>query len=513
MSSQGLPSRSPERLAPIAAPVAIGILFGCCLKLASSVPTDSDGAAIILQARAVLHGNVLLRGWHLADVSFYTTELPEYIVVAAVRGLRPDVVQICAAITYTLCALLVVLVAKGGATGRERTVRMALSAGLAIVPLATDQQTLLTNPDHTGTAVPVLLLMVMLEKQALRNRMPVITLVVLSAAVIGDQLTLLIGVAPLLSVWLLRSCPGNRKAGRGLERRLAVAACASAVVGWSATQIIKAAGGWRAAATPLSFFAGEGIAKNFLGAVQGLLALFGVRFAMQTSWQMAFAVLQLSALMLVAAAVLVGLRGIKTGNDLIASVLTLAITIDFAAYVLFVPSPLQNYRDIDVIVPLGAALAGRVLAGPLIRMRVGRAIAVLLAGYAITFASGVAQPAQSPANLGLGHWLIEHHLTNGIAGYWVADSLTADTGGTVQVAAVRLEGRKLFPGHWETDTRWFDPREYYANFLVLNPPSGSDPHPVTETEAVDALGAPWRVYSYQRDVIMVWQDNLLEAIR
>ena len=50
----------------------------------------------------MLHGNLLLKGWWIADVSFYTTELPEYMIVTAFRGLRPDVVHICGALTYTL---------------------------------------------------------------------------------------------------------------------------------------------------------------------------------------------------------------------------------------------------------------------------------------------------------------------------------------------------------------------------------------------------------------------------
>ena len=155
----------------------------------------------------MLHGNILLSGWRLSDVSFYATELPEYMVVAAVRGLRPDVVQICAAITYTLCTLLVALVAKGRATGREGAARAACrrdSTGTA----GGDQRTLLTNPDHTGTAVPILLLLLMLGGTSLRNRMPVIAFVVLSAGVLSDQITLSSRVAPLLAVWLSRAGQG-----------------------------------------------------------------------------------------------------------------------------------------------------------------------------------------------------------------------------------------------------------------------------------------------------------------
>ena len=45
----------------------------------------------------MLHGNPLLRGWRLSDVSFYTTELPEYMLVELVKGIRPDVVHVAGA--------------------------------------------------------------------------------------------------------------------------------------------------------------------------------------------------------------------------------------------------------------------------------------------------------------------------------------------------------------------------------------------------------------------------------
>ncbi len=78
---------------------------------------QSDGAAMVLESWAMLHGNLLLHGWQLADVSFYTTELPEYMLVELVRGLNPDVVRICAALTYTLLVVLAAAVAHG-ASGR-----------------------------------------------------------------------------------------------------------------------------------------------------------------------------------------------------------------------------------------------------------------------------------------------------------------------------------------------------------------------------------------------------------
>ena len=299
-------------LAPSLILVALGAVFICCFLIAGNVPTDSDGAANILQAWAMLHGNLLLRGWQLSDVSFYMTELPEYMLVVAVRGVRPDVVQICAALTYTLCLLLVVLVAKGNATGREGAVRVAMSAGIALAPLAIDNRTLLTNPDHTGSAVPILLMLLLIQSPSLRYRKLVITVVVLSVALISDQLTFVIGVAPLLTVCLLRSRFRLMNQEYRQERLLVAVACASAVIGLSVPRIIKAGRrmGYKRDPCDLRWL-WVAVGKLRGERSRGLLILFGVQFPSRIGLQAAFAVIGLTGLILVAAAVLLGIRSIR----------------------------------------------------------------------------------------------------------------------------------------------------------------------------------------------------------
>ena len=81
---------------------------------------NSDGANIILMSWDMLHGNVALHGWWMSDVSFYTTELPEYVLLDAIRGLSPDVTHIAAALTYTLALVLAALLAQGGCGGSKQ---------------------------------------------------------------------------------------------------------------------------------------------------------------------------------------------------------------------------------------------------------------------------------------------------------------------------------------------------------------------------------------------------------
>src|ERR1700684_3281066 len=113
--------------------VAVG-LFACYLRLSATFAVGSDGASNALEAWDLLHGNWLLRGWTFTDVSFYTTELPEYAVVELMRGLNTGVVHTAAAITYTLLVLASAALARGRARGAEGWARALIAAGIMLAP-------------------------------------------------------------------------------------------------------------------------------------------------------------------------------------------------------------------------------------------------------------------------------------------------------------------------------------------------------------------------------------------
>ncbi len=141
------------------------ILFLCYLGVSRTQPVVSDGASNALQAWDMLHGNWLLRGWTMSDVSFYTTELPEYVVVEAIRGLTPGVVHVAAAVTYTLLVLLAGVTAKGRATGWEAVVRVLIASGIMLAPqLGNPAFVQLLSPDHVGTAVPLLVIWLVMDR-------------------------------------------------------------------------------------------------------------------------------------------------------------------------------------------------------------------------------------------------------------------------------------------------------------------------------------------------------------
>ena len=260
----------PRRLWPAVAVMAgIAVLLYCAQRQARQMGVQSDGAAMELQAWSMLHGNLLLHGWYLSDVSFYTTELPEYALVELVRGLNPDVPRLCAALTYTLLVVLAAAVAYGARPADKRTaaVRAGITVAVMLGPTAAATTTLLNDPDHTGTAVPILLALLVLDRAPRRWWGPAVVAAVLGWALVGDSLVLLIGVAPLVVVGGARSfglVALQRKplSAAWYELSLAAAGVAATVGGSALSRLIAASGGFVISPSKTQYVVASGLAVS-----------------------------------------------------------------------------------------------------------------------------------------------------------------------------------------------------------------------------------------------------------
>jgi hypothetical protein len=165
------PASYPTRLIWIGGYLAAGfLLFLCYLRISGTAAVTSDGGLSAMQAWDMLHGNWLLRGWALGDVTYYTTELPEYVLVEIFRGLGSADVHVSGAITYTLLVVLAGLLAKGAKTGKEGLIRVLIASGIMIAPQSgPGVGILLQEPDHIGTGVPLLLTFLLLDRAPRRG--------------------------------------------------------------------------------------------------------------------------------------------------------------------------------------------------------------------------------------------------------------------------------------------------------------------------------------------------------
>jgi hypothetical protein len=164
------------------------VLYFYYLRQAQTYELNSDPAGQALQAWQLWHGNLLLRGWWLGYISFYGIELPLNVIVEMVSGLRPDEVHILAALVYAAVVLLTGLLARGTARGREGVVRALLAEGILLAPsLQYGTQVLMQGPDHTGTLIPVLLMMLVLDRAPERWWVPAVVGVMLTWGQVNDR--------------------------------------------------------------------------------------------------------------------------------------------------------------------------------------------------------------------------------------------------------------------------------------------------------------------------------------
>jgi hypothetical protein len=500
---------------------ALGALlaFACYLRLAETRAVNSDGAAQALQAWDMWHGNLLLHGWSLSDVSFYTTELPEYVLVELVRGLHADVVQVAAAITYTLAVLLVAILAKGTATGRAAAARVLIAVGVMLVPqLAQGINVLLSSPDHIGTSVPVLVAFVILDRARSRWYVPVALAVVLGWAAVADALVLVIGVLPVVlvcGVRVARAVLADRQPLRDQWYDFWLAAGALVAAGASVImlRLVRSDGGFLLRHNTGHVIQSAGDLPHHLTiAGQGVLLLAGADFlGLKLTAATVFICLHLIGVVLIGLGVLAALRRFAGGLDLVSQLLVTAVVVNLAAYVLStLPQTMYFTREIAPVLPLSAALAGRVLAGRVLAIKFApTALLMVLAGYLAGLGYALSQPPVPPQNQQLTSWLESRHLSHGLSGYWQSNVVTLSSGGRVQVSAVYASGDSVFPYTWEANLRSYNARQATANFVVLAPQVAeykgfNDAAPVLAT-----FGRPAHTYRVGPYRVLVWNKNLL----
>ena len=553
MTEEELGRRRLARWAWLAGFVVVAVvLFIAYLRMSRTYPATSDGADQALQGWDMLHGNWLLRGWTMGDVTYYSTEIPEYALVELVRGLGADVVHIAGAITYTLLVLAAGLLARGRATGREGLIRLLVAAGIMLAPqFGNATHLLLSQPDHLGTQLPLLLVFLMLDRAPRRWYIPVAAGVVLAWVIIADRVALLDAVVPLVLVCgarVLLAVLRHRKslASQWYELSLVAASVLSFVAAELAVRLISDLGGYQVTPVKSATLAPlHTLPHRVVVAFEGILNVYGADF-FHISQNYPFGPdlggLPLAAGVALAAVHLVGVglavwgffrafRYFFDPSDLISPVLATAIAVNVAGYSLSIVSAgLFDAREILAVLPFGAVLAGRMVPGSLARARLGRVrltpvvtggLAGVLACYLAALGYGAAQSPVPDSMQAVIPWLEAHHLTHGLGTYSESNLITMDSGGRLAIRDVAWRSAGDLPRHFETKSSWDDPRYSYANFILTNSAdhlgmTGGANRLVSliPRSAIAALhaGPPAHVYHYKTFTIMVWNHNLLDNL-
>ncbi len=501
--------RWPSRALAAAALLLVAVLlFLCYVTVSRSAPVPSDGAGNALQAWSMLHGNWLLRGWWLSDVSFYPTELPEYMLIETVHGLTPDVVHVAAGLTYTLLVIGAAWLAKGRAAGWAAVPPMLVAGGIMLAPQLAGVRVLLLSPDHVGSVVPVLAVLLLLDRAPPRWWVPTLTGIVLSCALVADKVVMVTAVLPLLVICTGRVCYGVARRqplrSRWLELSLIGATLAAVVLSSGMLNVIAAHGGFTVWPVRTRLVSWPRVLVHLQMIPQGLALLFGAATPSQAPLTRGLALLHLAGLGLAIWGVGAALWRFRR-LSLVDQVLVGAVLINLLTFILFTSGDLPySARDYSAVLPLSAALAGRMVGRRLLSGRLAPVAAVVLAGYALSLAAVMSAPAAPPGHAALVRWLLAHHLDYGLGAYGVGNTTTLATGNRVHIVVVVFYGGQCHPLRWEAQASGYDPRLHDATFIVQAVPAATI-HGV--------FGIPDHVYHVGSARVLVWHRNLLKQVQ
>jgi hypothetical protein len=515
------PARRTVRVVTVAA-AAVG-LFIAYLRMARAFPINADGASNALQAWDMFHGNPLLHGWTLSDVSFYSTELIQYGLLQLFLGLNADIVHVAAAMTYTLLVLVVAALAKGRSTGRAAAVRVGLALVLMLVPApGIAYRVLLSSLNHTGTAVVLLVTWFVLDRMQRGDRarrlLPYVIGGLLTWGQLADPLMLFIGVVPLVLVaaWRLgRDRTPGRPLWRGLDARLIVAAAASFVFAHGLLLAVRLVGGFRVLAPPIRLSPPAELGERVGQTARMVGNLFSTYYSsyLPRPVSITLSVIHFVGILLAlgaAVAVVVAmLRRRSTTPDRVDAVMAVGIVVNLVAqWVSTLPTDGFAAREIVAVLPLGAALAGRVLAPRLRPVRLAAALVPVLAFQVALLVAHAPVRAVPAANQDIADWLVARDLRYGLGAYWGSNNITVTTGRRVQV--VPMAGSDHFQAYcWQAKRDWYDARRHDARFVVLDlrqPVYGN------EEAAIAQFGTPTEDREFGRYMVLVFDYNLLDRL-
>jgi hypothetical protein len=533
-------------------------LFGLFLRISLSSHVNSDGAINALQAWDLLHGNVLLHGWRIADANFYFLELPLNALTAAVFGLGDFAAHAASALTYMFVTICAVALAVTGSRGAARAVRCAVIIMVLAAPLLStvSLRLVLEEPDHIGTSVFVLGSFLLIDWSGLRGgrlsppepaasarqraglrggtggssppepaasarpepaafarrfSAPLLCLI-LVAGQFSDLTVRYVAVPAVVVVCGYRAIAARKL--RSPDTALVAAAVASVPLTTALSAVIVRLGGFTALA-PWARIAPTGTWPHHVPVTLGnIRLLFGAVHEQSTKMGVAGSAFGLACL-LAAVFGLVWVVCRRSRATRAEQLLCVAVVCNIGIDVISTAATPANPHELAVILPAGAVLAARAIVPARISFLPAAFIAVALTVVAAIapLAAAATAPPVKPFMGPVTTWLDAHGLRYGIAGYWLAASGTLQAGDEIQIRTVDLgkkirgSGRELVDSGYQVEPSWYNPSLHDATFVIADPGAG---FPVAMFER--AFGRPAATHAVGGYTVLIYRKNLLPLL-
>jgi hypothetical protein len=466
---------------------------------------NSDYVVSLLAANDIIaNHNILLHDWVTSFDNFYATDTFFHVLMRPLfRTNIGELTHIPALVYLSIAALAVLVVNNEGKSTGWRNLSVVFAALMLAAADLNGATCMLVSFQHASTLLLGLAAIVCLQRAEAatggrdRSGWTLAFGAALALAVFSDPFSLVFLILPLAIYLGFRLISGI---GRGAAAGLFITSLASAFIGGKLIPWIRHLGGFETLSTiPQTFADAKDLPSNFAGGTFALLHLFGAYvfgrpIGSVDTLVAVFDLLLLLLVLVVAALAIVRNLTVPTGPDIgfllaLSIFVLLAATLSSTAFTIAVAGDTWNggssQRYIMPIFVMGVALVAIEVTGGRLKLPSRPAssamLTVLMAGALAHFATvsmfdfkagRMKAVVFDQPQFALGEWLMQHHLTRGVADYWEANSVTALTEGRVVVRAGAIDetSHKLVLYAFNASRAWSDAFDA-PQFVVFTTPN------------------------------------------
>jgi hypothetical protein len=494
------------------------VLYFIFNRFFATIVHNSDNASLYLEAKSVIDGNILLKGWTLPPDSFFTSDLLIAMLFVYIKGITPTLMNNVPAAIYAMLLISSILLVKQDKKVKEKYLNIIILLVLIGVPSEFYGEQIAMAPIHLTTILLLLITFLIIENIENNNnnnniyafKMLLIGITCFLAYT-GDPFALYIGIIPIIIVALIDI---YLKKNIKINFSLILSLCTAVAISGFVEKWIKFAGGFNSVSLTQMFVTIEKFSFNFRLTIQGILDLFGADFFGRKLIQISMFQLILHIIGIIFVIYcFIKLTKNSVDNNKIDNILLVAIIIDILAYLFSTNAvDIGSTRYLIPVIIYGSIIAGR-FEIPTFYINKLVLVSVLIISLCniIFFIPRAIAPVPNTPQIELSRWLNKHHLTYGYGSYWDSNIVTVSTNDEVKIRAVLWNGSKIVPYNWLSNKDWYllDSHKQGGNFLVLS----SNESNLTMNIAIKQFGNPIKTVNIGNNyTILEWDYDITDKL-
>lgn len=482
------------------------------ISIKNGYNVHSDAASIILETQDILEGNILLSGWNLSTVSFYTTDILLYILMSIFFGPTSKLLYVVPAIIYAAIVVLSMFITYRF-NNDYKVMKTFLVFILLGIPSTNVMSFFLNGPIHMGTIFLLLLSFLILQYiDILIDRRNIILFIIyfstLSFAIIGDDFGIYFGALPIII-----SCILSLIRKRNVKNKLIILIITLISITFSKLllYIIEITGGFIIPGeTSATFLDYSLIFTNIMFSIEQLLYLFDANFFGQEI----FSITTLSSILRCLILVIFIISTIYTiknyiNESLLTQVLVLSIILNYCAYTFsgYMTGDLHLVRYLLPFYIFGSILIININKIKLLRRKsIFYILFCIFLIFAISSISKIPHTSYTSAENKFDHlsnFLEQKGLYNGFGEYWASNIVTLESENEIKIRAVIPIENSLFSFNWLSKEEWY---KEGANFFVID--SANNRYDDYIKATYNTFGSPSETYEHNGFTVLIWDKNI-----